>query len=181
MKKNGICQETRKFGIFFIVIEILELPGRLFFLVLFYRQIFSHFALFRVFYFLLQDDITSSEDEQSCDESSNDENFIASSHEINAKPTTQSVTQKLPSPRLYNNEDKMMLQQQIQQQKMNEKLIDSQNKILLENLSNLPQNILQNLIQTGQLQLCTDDGEFFKKKKIPENFNSFLHSSIFYK
>lgn len=105
---------------------------------------------------LLQDDISTTE--ESCDESSNDESFLTSSLEVNS-PNSQSLQQNLPSPRNYD-EDKMALQQQyIQQQKINEKLMDNQNKILLENLSNLPQNILQNLIQTGQIQLSTDDGE----------------------
>lgn len=104
----------------------------------------------------MQDDISTTE--ESCDESSNDESFLTSSLEVNS-PNSQSLQQNLPSPRNYD-EDKMALQQQyIQQQKINEKLMDNQNKILLENLSNLPQNILQNLIQTGQIQLSTDDGE----------------------
>lgn len=106
---------------------------------------------------MLQDDISTTE--ESCDESSNDESFLTSSLEVNSPPNSQSLQQNLPSPRNYD-EDKMALQQQyIQQQKINEKLMDNQNKILLENLSNLPQNILQNLIQTGQIQLSTDDGE----------------------
>lgn len=53
----------------------------------------------------------------------------------------------------------MMLHQQLlQQQKMNEKILD--HKLLLENLSSLPQDILQNLIRTGQLQLSMDEGKY---------------------
>lgn len=46
---------------------------------------------------------------------------------------------------------------QNQNQKINEKMLDNQ-KLLLESLSNLPQNLLQSWIQSGQLQVSVDDG-----------------------
>lgn len=105
----------------------------------------------------MQDDISTTE--ESCDESDCDESFLTSSLEVNSPPNSQSLQQNVPSPRNYDDEKMVLQQQYMQQQKINEKLIDSQNKLLLENLSNLPPNILQNLIQTGQIQISTDDGE----------------------
>lgn len=59
------------------------------------------------------------------------------------------------------------LQQQHQQhqgmqnstQRISEKILDNQ-KLLLESLSTLPQNLLQSWIQSGQLKVSVDDGEF---------------------
>lgn len=60
----------------------------------------------------------------------------------------------------------LLHQQQLQQQqsmqqnsqRINEKMLDNQ-KLLLESLSSLPQNLLQSWIQSGQLKVTVDDGE----------------------
>jgi 7-keto-8-aminopelargonate synthetase-like enzyme len=44
-------------------------------------------------------------------------------------------------------------------QRISEKILDNQ-KLLLESLSTLPQNLLQSWIQSGQLKVTVDDGEF---------------------
>lgn len=64
----------------------------------------------------------------------------------------------------------LLHQQQLQQQqhqgvqnstqRISEKIFDNQ-KLLLESLSTLPQNLLQSWIQSGQLKVSVDDGEFF--------------------
>lgn len=105
-----------------------------------------------------QDDITST-DESCCDESSNDENFLIPNQQSHQKI----VQQPAPLPivmqqRSFDDETKHQLFIQTQNQKINEKMLDNQ-KLLLESLSSLPQNLLQSWIQSGQLQVSVDDGE----------------------
>lgn len=57
------------------------------------------------------------------------------------------------------NFEKEKSQQQVEHQ-INEKMMDN-HKLLLESLSNLPQNILQSWIQSGQLQVSMDEGNFY--------------------
>ena len=47
--------------------------------------------------------------------------------------------------------------QQLVEHQINEKMMGN-HKLLLESLSNLPQNILQSWIQSGQLQVSMDEG-----------------------
>ena len=63
-------------------------------------------------------------------------------------------------------------QQQNSQQRINEKILDNQ-KLLLESLSTLPQNLLQSWIQSGQLKVSVDDGELKRNFKylFMETFN----------
>jgi hypothetical protein len=73
------------------------------------------------------------------------------------------VQQQPPPPivsslRTFEDEAKQQLFVQTQNQKINEKMLDNQ-KLLLESLSSLPQNLLQSWIQSGQLQVSVDDGE----------------------
>lgn len=66
-------------------------------------------------------------------------------------------------------EDNKHLFIQTQNQKINEKMLDNQ-KLLLESLTNLPQNLLQSWIQSGQLQVSVDEGErSFHNQKIGLN------------
>lgn len=62
------------------------------------------------------------------------------------------------SIRNFDEDNKQHLFLQNQNQKINEKMLDNQ-KLLLESLSNLPQNLLQSWIQSGQLQVSVDDGK----------------------
>lgn len=106
-----------------------------------------------------QDDITST-DESCCDDSSNDENFLIGNQN---QQNHQKLTQQQPPPiltsqRNFEEETKHQLFIQTQNQKINEKMLDNQ-KLLLESLSSLPQNLLQSWIQSGQLQVSVDDGE----------------------
>lgn len=62
-----------------------------------------------------------------------------------------------------------MLSQQHQQtqnhHRISEKILDNQ-KFLLESLSNLPQNLLQSWIQSGQLQVSVDEGELLLRVQL---------------
>jgi hypothetical protein len=122
-----------------------------------------------------QDDITST-DESCCDESSNDENFL-----INNQQNHQKLVQQPPPPpivssqRSFEDEAKQQLFVQTQNQKINEKMLDNQ-KLLLESLSSLPQNLLQSWIQSGQLQVSVDDGE----KIFRSTSTKFLTFSLFF-
>lgn len=51
-------------------------------------------------------------------------------------------------------------QQQQSQQRISEKIFDNQ-KLLLESLSSFPQNLLQSWIQSGQLKVSVDEGNYF--------------------
>lgn len=62
----------------------------------------------------------------------------------------------IQQPRVFEEENKQLLHQP-QNNRINEKILDNQ-KLLLESLSNLPQNLLQNWIQSGQLQVSVDEG-----------------------
>ncbi|KAG5678605.1 hypothetical protein PVAND_008266 [Polypedilum vanderplanki] len=102
-----------------------------------------------------QDDITSTDDSE---ESENDENFIVHSQQNNHKSMPQQQQQAplvVQQPRVFEEENKQSLHQQ-QNHRINEKILDNQ-KLLLESLSNLPQNLLQNWIQSGQLQVSVDE------------------------
>lgn len=95
------------------------------------------------------------------DESSNDENFSIPNNnhqKLQPQPQTIVTTQK-------NDENKQQIFIQAQNQKINEKMLDNQ-KLLLESLSNLPQNLLQSWIQSGQLQVSVDDGKISDKLQI---------------
>lgn len=105
-----------------------------------------------------QDDITST-DESCCDESSNDENFlIANQNQQNHQKLPQQPPLIITPQRTFEDDNKQQLFIQTQNQKINEKMLDNQ-KLLLESLSSLPQNLLQSWIQSGQLQVSVDDGE----------------------
>lgn len=143
-----------------------------------------------------QDDITSTDDS---DESENDENFIApssqpSNHKQQLQQQHQQATQIViqqqqnnhhqqhhqHQQRISEDDNKQLLlnQQQIQQtqnhNRLSEKILDNQ-KFLLESLSNLPQNLLQSWIQSGQLQVSVDEGEFSTNcRKVLENRTNFL-------
>lgn len=58
------------------------------------------------------------------------------------------------------NKQHLFIQTQNQKinEKINEKMLDNQ-KLLLESLTNLPQNLLQSWIQSGQLQVSVDEGK----------------------
>ncbi|KAL7050800.1 hypothetical protein ACKWTF_004219 [Chironomus riparius] len=116
-----------------------------------------------------KDDITSTDDS---DESENDENFIVPSQQNNHKQqqVQQQSSQIVIHPQHHQqqqqqqriHEDESKLQQHLQQtqtqnhHRINEKILDNQ-KFLLESLSNLPQNLLQSWIQSGQLQVSVDE------------------------
>lgn len=104
-----------------------------------------------------QDDITSTDESQveSCDESSNDENFLIQNQQLQQRtaPVVQQVAAAVPTLR---NMEKEKSQQLVEHQ-INEKMMGN-HKLLLESLSNLPQNILQSWIQSGQLQVSMDEG-----------------------
>lgn len=119
-----------------------------------------------------QDDITSTESD--LDESSNDENFLVPNQ--NHQPPQSQPPTIVPMHK--SEESKQQHQQQQQQhvfiqaqnQKINAKMLDNQ-KLLLESLSNLPQNLLQSWIQSGQLQVSVDDGKIIFRP-IPLNLSS---------
>lgn len=106
-----------------------------------------------------QDDITSTDESQveSCDESSNDENFLIQNQQLQQRtaPVVQQVVAAAAVPTLRNFEKEKS--QQLVQHQISEKMMDN-HKLLLESLSNLPQNILQSWIQSGQLQVSMDEG-----------------------
>lgn len=64
----------------------------------------------------------------------------------------------MTSLRNFDEDNKQHLFIQTQNQKINEKMLDNQ-KLLLESLTNLPQNLLQSWIQSGQLQVSVDEGK----------------------
>lgn len=109
-----------------------------------------------------QDDITST-DESCCDESSNDENnFLIPNQQNHQKVPQQPPSPAVSSQRSSEDENKHQLFIQTQNQKINEKMLDNQ-KLLLESLSSLPQNLLQSWIQSGQLQVSVDDGKYLTR------------------
>ena len=93
------------------------------------------------------------------------------------KIAQQQQTQPPPMTLLRNFDDdnKQHLFVQTQNQKINEKMLDNQ-KLLLESLTNLPQNLLQSWIQSGQLQVSVDEGEknAANKKKIDFKFHFYF-------
>lgn len=104
-----------------------------------------------------QDDITSTDD--SCCESnceSNEENFLVPNQQNHQK--LQPPPPIMTAQRNHDSDNKQQMFIQTQNQKINEKMLDNQ-KLLLESLSNLPQNLLQSWIQSGQLQVSVDDGK----------------------
>ena len=72
-------------------------------------------------------------------------------------PVVQQVAAAAAVPTLRNFEKEKS--QQLVDHQINEKMMDN-HKLLLESLSNLPQNILQSWIQSGQLQVSMDEGNF---------------------
>lgn len=127
----------------------------------FYTCIHSHCKqLFKLNLQLsFQDDITSTESD--LDESSNDENFLIPSQnhqKLQQQQQQQQPVQIVTAQRNFDEDNKQHLFLQTQNQKINEKMLDNQ-KLLLESLSNLPQNLLQSWIQSGQLQVSVDDGK----------------------
>jgi hypothetical protein len=74
----------------------------------------------------------------------------------------QAPQQQQLQQRAFEEENKQLLhhQHQTQTHRINEKILDNQ-KLLLESLSNLPQNLLQSWIQSGQLQVSVDEGVYF--------------------
>ncbi|CRK86195.1 CLUMA_CG000065, isoform B [Clunio marinus] len=107
-----------------------------------------------------KDDITSTDD--SCCESnceSNDENFAVPNQPNHLKLQLQTSNPVTIYQKNGNEDNAQQLLIQTKNQKINEKMLDNQ-KLLLESLSNLPQNLLQSWIQSGQLQVSIDDGRW---------------------
>lgn len=82
-------------------------------------------------------------------------------------PVVQQVVAAAAVPTLRNFEKEKS--QHLVEHQINEKMIDN-HKLLLESLSNLPQNILQSWIQSGQLQVSMDEG----------NINNIIRCTIVY-
>lgn len=134
-------------------------------------QLIEHMILKLNHQLLFQDDITSTD--ESGDESSNDENFLVPNQNHQKAPTPQHhhqqqqqqqhhqqiVPNAVSMQRNHEEDSKQLLHQQSQNQKINEKMFDNQ-KLLLESLSNLPPNLLQSWIESGQLQVSVDDSKY---------------------
>lgn len=82
------------------------------------------------------------------DDSSNDENVENQQQKLTAHQSTP----MLAAQRKFENETKQQFFIQTQNQKINEKMLDNQ-KLLLESLSSLPQNLLKSWIESGQLSV----------------------------
>jgi len=76
----------------------------------------------------------------------------------NAVRNFEEQQQQDTKPIFHHQQHQQQQQQKAQGQRINEKMLDNQ-KLLLESLSNLPPNLLQSWIQTGQLQVTVDDGK----------------------
>lgn len=74
------------------------------------------------------------------------------------KLASQQSTPILVAQRKFEEESKQQLFIQTQNQKINEKMLDNQ-KLLLESLSSLPQNLLKSWIESGQLSVTVDNGK----------------------
>lgn len=106
-----------------------------------------------------QDDITSTDESE---ESENDENFILPSQQNHKMQQQQQQIQQqaVAQQRAFADDDgkQLLHSQQTQNHRISEKILDN-NKLLLESLTNLPPNLLQSWIQSGQLQVTVDDGK----------------------